>query len=578
MSGSLIFCICLAYFVAAYYLYGGLLRRMFAIDPRRPTPATTEYDGLDYVPTPRIVLFGHHFASIAGPGPIVGPILAAYFGWLPALIWILVGCVFVGAFHDFAALVMSVRNRGRSISFVLERLMGYTGRQLFLMFCLACLILIVGIFSILVSTLFVQMPSVASASLLFIALAPGFALFTSGLRVGLRNASLVFVPLVFAAAFVGAQFPLDLVQGLGLETSTASMIWLAVLALYIFGASIVPVQWLLQPRDYLNSYLLYAMLLLGLCSILVYNPEVRLESFVGYEAVTADGHLTEMVPALFILIACGACSGFHALVASGTTAKQVRSENDLLPIGYGSMIIEGVVGVMALVAVMSMDLETFRELGRNQPLAFATGIASFSEALGLDAHYTRIFISLAISAFMLTSLDTATRLGRFLWQELFLPRSPAAEGAAEDRAAPPQLAAWRRVLTHPALASCIIVGLSLAMALTGKAASIWPIFGASNQLMAALTFLAITLYMLTRGMKWIIAFIPMCFMLVMSLWGVVQVITIQWGHSSILVGAGVILLVMSLLLTGIGISIMQQHLRSRLRGGGVTQPDMDAAD
>lgn len=176
MTGSLIFCICLAYFVLGYFVYGGFLKRLLAIDPKRPTPAQTMMDGIDYVPTPRIVLFGHHFASIAGPGPIVGPIMAAYFGWLPALIWILVGCVFVGAFHDFAALVISVRNKGRSISFVMEKLMGLSGRQLFLSFCLLCLVLVVAIFTLLIANLFVSTPAVATASLLFILLAPLFAL------------------------------------------------------------------------------------------------------------------------------------------------------------------------------------------------------------------------------------------------------------------------------------------------------------------------------------------------------------------------------------------------------------------
>lgn len=320
MSGSLLFCICLAYFVVAYFVYGGFLKRVFAVDPSRPTPAHTNFDGIDYVPTPRIVLFGHHFASIAGPGPIVGPIMAAYFGWLPALIWILVGCVFVGAFHDFAALVMSVRNQGKSISSIMERMMGITGRQLFLIFCLACLVLIVGIFTLLIAGMFVQIPAVATASLVFICMAPLFALTTVKFGVSLRNASFVFVPLVFLTVALGNECPLDLVS-MGFSKEAATTFWIGVLAVYIFGASVVPVQWLLQPRDYLNSYLLYGMLALGFVSILAYNPGVKMEAFKGWEAITADGNMTPLIPALFIFIACGACSGFHALVASGTTSR-----------------------------------------------------------------------------------------------------------------------------------------------------------------------------------------------------------------------------------------------------------------
>lgn len=565
MTGSVLFCICLAYFVVAYFVYGGLLSRIFKIDPQRPTPAKTNYDGIDYVPTPAIVLYGHHFASIAGPGPIVGPIMAAYFGFLPALMWILIGCVFIGAFHDFAALVMSVRNKGRSISFIMERLMGFTGRQLFLIFCVACLILIVAIFTALIANMFAALPSVATASLLFILMAPIFAFCTGRLGMRLLPASCIFVPLVFASVYVGAVCPLDLAVMFDMSKENITMFWIGVLAIYIFGASVIPVQWLLQPRDYLNSYLLYGMLLLGFASILAYNPEIKLPAFNGWEAITADGNMTSMVPALFIFVACGACSGFHSLVASGTTSKQIASEKDMQKIGYGGMIMEGVIGVMALVAVMSMDQATFFELGKNQPAAFATGIASFSTALGMNAEYAKIFISLAISAFMMTSLDTATRLGRFLWQELFMPRTIDKNGK-ELKVDPSTIPAWRRQITNPYLAAIIVVGGSLGMAMTGSAATIWPIFGASNQLMAALAFLGITLYLLMKNSKWYIAVVPMLFMMVMSLWGVIQVIQQQWGKNYVLVIAGLFLVVMAILMICVGFSVMRNYIKLHLRG------------
>lgn len=577
MTGSVLFCICLCYFVVAYYVYGGFLKRVFAVDPKRPTPAHTNFDGIDYVPTPRFVLIGHHFASIAGPGPIVGPIMAAYFGWLPALMWILIGCVFIGAFHDFAALVISVRNKGRSISYVMERLMGYTGRQLFLVFCLACLVLIVAIFVLLVANMFVQIPSVTTASLIFIFMAPLFAVVTNIFKVRLRNASFVFVPMVFISVYLGAAFPLDLVTAFALDTKTVQLIWIVVLAIYIFAASVVPVQWLLQPRDYLNSYLLYAMLALGLVSILAYNPEIKLDSFVGMQAIVADGSLTSIVPALFIFVACGACSGFHSLVASGTTSKQINSEKDLLAIGYGSMILEGVLGVMALVAVMSMDMEQFRQIGANQPLAFATGIASFSQALGINVEYAKIFISLAIAAFMLTSLDTATRLARFLWQELFLPRSMKKDESGNlVEIAPKSKTAWQNFITNTIVAAVIIVGLSMLMAMTGQAASIWPIFGASNQLMAALTLLTITLYLLLKNTRWYIAFVPMVFMLVMSIWGIISVISTQWGNSAILVSSGIFLLCMAILMVSVALSVMLHQFKQRING--IASNYVDLAD
>ncbi|MGN1281652.1 MAG: carbon starvation protein A [Succinivibrio sp.] len=559
MTGSLLFCMCLAYFALAYFIYGGFLKRLFSLDPKRPTPAHTQIDGIDYVPTPAPVLFGHHFASIAGPGPIVGPIMAAYFGWLPALIWILVGCVFIGAFHDFAALVISVRNKGRSVSFVMEKLMGYSGRQLFLSFCLLCLILVVAIFTLLIAGLFAKFPEVASASILFIIMAPLFSLVTNKFGVSLKKASIVFIPLVFLAVYAGGAYPLNIASVFGIEESVLPKVWICFLAVYIFAASVMPVQWLLQPRDYMNSWLLYAMILLGFLSILFYNPSIEMKAFEGWSAVTGDKKMTAMVPALFIFIACGACSGFHALVASGTTSKQLNNEKNALPIGYGSMLIEGVLGIMALVAVMSMSKGQFTELGRNPPAAFATGISQFSSALGLDPAYSKTFISLAISAFMMTSLDTATRLGRFICQELFMARSEKEENGASVKTA--EVGIVRKCLTNKFFTSLLIIGVSMLMALSGEASSLWPIFGASNQLMSALTLLVITLWLLSKNVNWVVAFIPMVFMMVMSIWGVIQVVEQQWNSNGVLVFIGCILVVMALLMVALGCAIISHRFK-----------------
>ena len=444
--------------------------------------------------------------------------------------------------------------------------MGLSGRQLFLSFCLLCLVLVVAIFTLLIANLFVSTPAVATASLLFILLA---ALVTYKGGVSLRNASFVFVPLVFFIVYIGAICPLDLGALFNLETGSVRNIWIAVLAIYIFGASVLPVQYLLQPRDYLNSWLLYAMLLLGFVSILFFNPEIKMDVFKGFNAVTADGNMTALVPALFIFIACGACSGFHALVASGTTSKQLKSEADALPVGYGAMLIEGVLGVMALVAVMAMQPESFSELGKNPAAAFAVGISTFSGALGMDVTYAKIFISLAISAFMMTSLDTATRLGRFLLQELFMPR--AKSESAEDEAVVKNLNPVRRLFINKYISSLAMVVVSVFMALSGEAGSLWPIFGASNQLMAALTFLVITLWLLARGANFYVALIPMFFMMFMSLWGVIQVVQQQWGHNTVLVVMGVLLTIMSLMMVALGLSIILQRLKQHARGETVSE-------
>lgn len=304
------------------------------------------------------------------------------------------------------------------------------------------------------------------------------------------------------------------------------------------------------------------MLILGFVSIIAFNPEIKMPAFNGWEAVTANGQMTSMIPALFIFVACGACSGFHSLVASGTTSKQINSEKDMQKIGYGGIIMEGVLGVMALVAVMAMEPATFFEVGKNQPMAFATGIASFSTAIGIPEQYAAIFMSLAISAFMMTSLDTATRLGRFLWQEVFMPRTldndgKEIEGSDSKENAP----AWRKLITNNYVAGVIVVCASIAMAMSGSSSSIWPIFGASNQLMAALAFLGITIYLMLKNANWYIAVVPMLFMMVMSLWGICQVVSQQWGHNYVLVTAGIFLLVMAILMIMLGISIMSHYMR-----------------
>ena len=566
MTGSLLLCICLAYFVAAYFAYGGYLKKIFSVDPNRPTPAKSQYDGVDFVPTPRIVLFGHHFASIAGPGPIVGPIMAAYFGWLPALIWIPIGCVFVGAVHDFASLVISVRNKGHSISFVMEKMMGFSGRQLFVGFCFACLLLVVAVFTNMIAGMFVKVPAVATASLIFIALAPIFAYCTNKKGMRLSVASCIFVPLVFLSVPFGANFPIDLVGSFGFTPEGAKHFWTAVLAVYILGASVLPVQWLLQPRDYMNSFLLYGTLVLGFVAIIFANPSIQMDAFKGFEAITADGNESMLFPTLFIFIACGACSGFHALVASGTTSKQIRSESDMLPVGYGAMLVEGVLGIMALIAVMAMDPATFPEIGKNPVVAFSTGMSTFCKSLGISAQYSMVFLSLAISAFMMTSLDTATRLGRFLVQELFMPKASEKDEKEDFEKGIQEAGFFRKVLTNKYYASVFFVAFAMFMALSGEAAALWPIFGASNQLMAALTFLVITLWLLSKDVNWVIAFIPMVFMMVMSLWGIGQVISQQWGHNYVLVATGIFLSVMALMMVALGVSIILHHFKEYMHG------------
>ena len=284
MNGAVLIVCGAVVFALAYRFYGRYLQRLFGVEPDRVTPAHTNRDGVDYVPTKLPVLFGHHFASIAGAGPIVGPVLAAFLGWGPVVLWIVFGCVFIGGMHDFASLFLSVRHGGRSIGAVIEEHLGYAGRQIFLLFCWAALILVVAIFAIFVAKTFVHRPAVATASLLFILMSPIFGYLVYRKNVSVLAASLVFVPLLFAFIWVGSALPLDLVA-FGLSAEAARCTWLVVLMAYVAVASVLPVWLLLQPRDYLNSYLLYAMLIAGFVGILFARPTFEMPFFAGWSAL-----------------------------------------------------------------------------------------------------------------------------------------------------------------------------------------------------------------------------------------------------------------------------------------------------
>ena len=381
-----------AVFCAAYFVYGRILEKVLGVDPARKTPAETRRDGIDYVPAAPAVLFGHHFASIAGAGPIVGPIAAAYFGWGAVVLWVVLGCVFVGAVHDMVSLYLSVRHEGRSIASVIETVLGRPGKLLFLVFCWSTLVLVCAEFTRQVAATFVSTPAVATSSLLFIALAVVFGLCVSRLGVKVLPATFLFVPVMFACVWAGTKLPLDLTApAFGFSKSGAQTVWTLVLLGYCFLASTLPVWLLLQPRDYLNSYLLYAMMALGFAGVFAAGPAVRLDAFAGFSAVNGAGKSMPLFPFLFITIACGACSGFHSLVASGTTAKQIASERHIRPVAYGGMLLEGVLAILALLAVGSFTQpELLGKLGEKTPVAlFASGIGAFCTKLGIPQETAR---------------------------------------------------------------------------------------------------------------------------------------------------------------------------------------------
>jgi len=510
---TLIFLVSAALFVAAYLVYGRFLEKRFALDDSRPTPSHADCDGVDRVPAQRVVLMGHHFSSIAGAGPIVGPVIASLaFGWLPALIWIILGSIFIGGAHDFSTLVASIRNRGCSIAEIARRHMSPLAFKLFLAFIWLALVYVLIVFMDLTSTTFVSDGGVATSSLIYILLAVALGMVLYRLKVRLLWASLIFVPLVFLTIWIGQLLPLSadklpklLADGLPwLLGGDPTKAWNIVLILYCFIASTTPVWALLQPRDYLSSYLLYASVLAGFLGILFGGFAIRYDAFTAWRAP----QLGTLFPLLFITIACGACSGFHAIVASGTSSKQLNKERDARPIGYGAMLVEGLVAVIALSTVILLakgDPMTGR-----QPLeVYGNGIGRFLETVGIPYGIGVHFGLLALSTFILTTLDTATRLGRYAFEEFFGVRGKKS-----------------RYLT--ALATLALPAVFVLITLRGPQGKslpawqvIWPVFGATNQLLAGLTLVAIMVWMKKEGRKLGFLVLPTLFMLTMTLWALV---------------------------------------------------------
>ena len=531
MNGILLLLGATALFAVAYFFYGRLLERVLGVDPGRRTPAYTKGDGVDYVPAHPAVLFGHHFASIAGAGPIVGPIAAAYFGWGAVVAWVVLGCIFIGAVHDMVSLWLSVRHEGRSIASVIETVLGRPGKLLFLLFCWSTLVLVCAEFTRQVALTFVRSPEVATASLLFIALAVVFGVATNRFKVPLLPATLVFVPVMFACIWVGTKLPLDLVARCGLSAGGAQTAWTLVLLAYCFLASTLPVWLLLQPRDYLNSYLLYAMMALGFLGVLAAAPAVNLDAFVGWRAPNAKGVPMPLFPFLFITIACGACSGFHSLVASGTTAKQLASERHVRPVAYGGMLLEGVLAILALLAVGTFSQPALLEkLGTESAVGlFAGGLASFCARLGIPERSGTIFMSLAVSAFLMTSVDTATRLARFTWQELFT--------GAQGRTRPPN--PFTSPISNMYVATGLVVAL-VALLLLGNpeaAKNLWNVFASANQLLAGLTLFTASLWLYKNRKAWWVTLFPMLFMLAVSSAGLWLLCTGSWKAGNATLGA-----------------------------------------
>lgn len=517
MTALLIILAAIALLFIGYVTYGSWLAKQWGIDPSKKTPAKEMADGVDYVEAKPAVLMGHHFSSIAGAGPINGPIQAAVFGWVPVFLWCVIGGIFFGGLQDFGSLFASDRHEGKSVGEIIRDSMGKTSKKLFLIFSLLVLILVIASFVNVVAGTFLSKDgrfgivtnptgsqTTAMISLLFIVLAIGYGFITNRCGVKTITATIIGLAGIVAAVVIGLNF------GFAMNRTA----WIVFIGAYITVASLVPVWILLQPRDYLSSFLLYAMMALALVGIIVSavtgNATFELPAFTSYTT-----KIGPMFPALFITVACGACSGFHSLIATGTTSKQLDNEKNAKAIGYGSMLIESALGIISIIA-LGMVSKNFIADGAFKgapPVAFASGIAKmFGFIDSNNAIYA--LLTLAVSVFALTSLDTGTRLSRFMFSELFLKEGEKSYKDAKGA---------RKILAFPLFGTllmvvigCILGGLSLSQ--------IWGLFGAANQLLAGIALMAVAAWLGEVGKNNKMFIIPTVFMLAATLTQLVRTV------------------------------------------------------
>ena len=524
MTALLIMLAAIAILFVGYVFYGRWLSKQWGIDPSRKTPAKETPDGVDYVEAKPAVLMGHHFSSIAGAGPINGPIQAAVFGWVPVFMWCVLGGIFFGGLQDYGSLFASVRNGGKSIGEIIKKSMGKTAKKLFIIFALLVLILVIASFVNVVAgtfltaddavksagSLFTTKPdgnqSTAMISVMFIILAVVYGIITN--KFGMKTLPATIIGI---AAIVGI-----VVLGLNVGIVANRTAWIVIIGVYIAVASLIPVWIMLQPRDYLSSFLLYGMMLIAIVGIIfsaftgkARNVEFNLPAFTGWKQ-----SIGTMFPALFITVACGACSGFHSLIASGTSSKQLDNEKHARAIGYGSMLIESALGIISLIAI-GMVSSTFLKndggawsFSGSPASAFGAGIAIMFGNAGTTVNSTiSALLTLAVSVFALTSLDSATRLSRFMFSELFLKEGEKTWKDAKG---------VRKVLANPLFGTAFMVIIGCILG-GYKLSAIWSLFGSANQLLAGIALLAVAAWLGQVGKNNKMFFIPMIFMLAATL-------------------------------------------------------------
>ena len=494
MNGLILMaCTIVALFVG-YRFYARWLENTWGVDPNAKTPAQLKNDGNDYVPTSKWTVFSHQFTSITGAGPVTGPIISAMFGWLPATLWMIFGCIFFGAVQDFTALYASVKNGGKSMGMMIEQYIGRTGRQLFLLFCWLFTLLVISAFCDIVANTFNGftaqgaeiMPNAAAASIsiLYMFVAVAFGLYLKYRKPSGSEQLVVGIILMVLMLWIGIANPIY----------ADAVTWRYVVFAYLFCAAVMPMWLLKQPRDYLSMFLLIGMILGGVIGVFIKNPEINMPAFVGFEVKGLD-----LFPMLFVTIACGAVSGFHSLVSSGTSSKMIANEKDMRLVGYGSMCVETVLGVVALIVVCAAATDGVLPSGTPFQL-FSNSIASFlTEIFGLPTNVSACIMTMCVSALALTSVDAVARIGRMSLQELFTPP----EGVEKNGV--------QKLFTNSVFATTLTLVLSYLLCLAGYM-SIWPLFGSANQLLSALVLTSLAVFLKATGRKGWMLYIPMTIM------------------------------------------------------------------
>lgn len=509
MNGLVIVLIAIVVLGAGYLLYGRWLASKWGLDPKAKTPAYTHEDGQDYVPSSKLTVFAHQFSSIAGAGPVTGPILASVFGWVPVLLWLLIGGLFFGAVQDFGALYASVKNEGKSMGMIIEKYIGRTGRKLFMLFCWLFTLLVMAAFTDMVAGTFVGKgvegmtkatgyanSAAASISMLFIVVAIIFGLIQK--KVGKMKE---WVRAVVAIALLVVMF----VIGMKLPMYATKTAWIYIVMAYLFLASVMPMWLLMEPRDYMTTFMLLGMIIGAVVGVIAEHPTMKLNAFSGFNV---DG--SYLFPTLFVTIACGAVSGFHSLVSSGTSSKTISNEKDMPMVGYGAMVVESLLGVIALVVVGAVAVNGTKPEGTPFSI-FSTGVAGFFEKFGIPVQVATVFMTMCVSALALTSLDSVARIGRMSFQELFY-------GDTTDTSKMP---GWQKVLTNKYFATIITLFFGYLLTLGGYN-NIWPLFGSANQLLAALVLIALAVFLKTTGRTGWTLYIPMFVMLAVTFTALIQ--------------------------------------------------------